>query len=147
MKIKTILLLLIFSELVFSQTKIEIKNAWVRPAAKGANSALFFTIVNNGTSADTLTAAESKLADIVAVHETFKKDNDKMGMREVKFVHVPAKSKIEFKPGGLHVMLIDAQKDFRIGDQLNAVLKFKHAGKIKVKAVVQDMPPASGIKH
>lgn len=147
MKIKTVLLLLIFSGLAFSQTKIEIKNAWVRPAAKDANSALFFTIVNNGTKADTLFAAESKLADIVAIHETFKRDNDRMGMREVNFVPVPAKSKVEFKPGSFHVMLVDVQKDFRIGDPFNAVLKFKHAGNIKVNAVVQDVPAMGGMKH
>ncbi|MBI1939704.1 MAG: copper chaperone PCu(A)C [Ignavibacteriales bacterium] len=129
------------------KSKIQIHNPWVRVAAQGANTALFFVIENTGEKPDTLISAESKIADIVEVHETYAKENDMMGMREVKFVAVPSKSKVEFKPRSLHVMLIDVVKDLRIGDKIHVVLTFKHAGKIKVKAVVQEMPIMGGMKH
>lgn len=137
-----------FSQEIQNQkSKIQIHNPWIRVAAQGANTALFFVIENTGEKPDTLISAESKIADIVEVHETYAKGNDMMGMRKVKFVAVPPKSKVEFKPRSLHVMLIDVVKDLRTGGKVDAVLIFKHAGKIKVKAVVQEMPMMGGMKH
>lgn len=127
------------------KSKITILNAWVRPAAKGANSAMYFVIQNNEDKPDTLTVVRSKLADIVELHETYKKQDDKTGMRPVKFIAVPAKSKAELKPGGFHVMLLDMVKDFKKGDSFEAVVQFKNAGKIKVNAVVQDTPKMPGM--
>ncbi len=147
MKIKFLVLFVIFSNLAVGQSKLEIKDVWARPAARGANSALFFTIENNGSKADTLVAVEFKLADIVQIHETYKKDNNKVGMRPIDFVAVAPKSKVKFKPVSLHVMILDVHKDFKLGSPLEAVLRFKHSGKIKVKAVVQDMPAMGGMKH
>ena len=127
--------------------KLKIKNAWVRPAVKGANSALYFVLQNNGSKPDTLIGAESKLADIVEVHESYKRDNDIMGMRPAGKLVINPKSELEFKPGGFHVMLLDLQKDFKIGDLFEAVLQFKYAGKIKVKAEVRDTPMTKEIKQ
>jgi copper(I)-binding protein len=139
-------LLIIINTVNAQQSNIKIIDAWVRPSAEGSNTALFFILENNGDKPDTLLSAESSVADIVEIHETYKKDNDKMGMREVKFVAVPAKSKVELKPRGLHVMLIDLQKDLRIGDKVEATIKLIHAGKIKINAIVKDMP-AMNMRH
>ncbi len=122
------------------QSLITIKDAWIRPAAAKANSALFFEVVNNSSSPDTLLSAKGNLSEIVEIHETYKKENDIMGMREVHNVPIPAKSIVKFKPGALHIMLIGLTKDVRLGEQYDLVLQFKNAGTIKVKAVVQDMP-------
>ncbi|MFA7229614.1 MAG: copper chaperone PCu(A)C, partial [Melioribacteraceae bacterium] len=86
------------------QSLITIKDAWIRPSVKDANSALFFEVTNNAAAADTLLSAKSELAEMVEVHETYKKENDMMGMREVEKVPVPAKSSVMFKPRGLHIM-------------------------------------------
>lgn len=145
MKIKTALLLLIFSGLAFSQSKIEIKNAWVRPAAKGTNSALFFTIQNNGAKADTLIDASSKVSDDVMIHETYSKGKDMMGMRMLKFVAVHAHEEIKFKPQGLHVMVMDLKENLKLGQTKEFSLVFKKAGTIKVRAKVKDMPPMKGM--
>ena len=122
------------------QSSIIIKNVWVRPGAKNANSALYFVVQNNGSKADTILGAKSKYAEIVEVHESFKRDNDRMGMRQVKYVALPANSTVKFKPGGFHVMLINLFKDVKAGTSLDATINFKFSGKIKVKAVVRDMP-------
>ena len=128
-------------------SKLKIQNAWVRPAAKGANSALYFVLQNNGSKPDTLIGAESKLADIVEVHESYKRDNDRMGMRPAGKLAINPKSEFEFKPGGFHVMLLDLQKDFKVGDSFDAVLLLKYAGKIKVKAEVRDIPMMKEMKQ
>ena len=155
MKVVRVLFLcmILFSiQTLYSQNKnknssITIDNEWARPAAEHANSALYFIIKNKGNIADTLIAAESKIADIVQIHESFKRDNDRMGMREVEFVAVPPKSKVEFKAGGYHVMLIDTQKDLTIGSTFEAALQFKHAGKIKIKATVKNSSDMNSTMH
>ncbi len=137
---KKIILVLILSTFAFAQTKIEIKDPWIRPNAKGANSALFFIAENKSDKADTLIAAKFDNSEIVELHETYKKNDDMMGMRQVKFVAIPAKSTVTFKPRNLHIMLIGLKKGIKIGENYNLTLVFKKAGEIKIKAVVQDMP-------
>ncbi|NMB81038.1 MAG: copper chaperone PCu(A)C [Ignavibacteria bacterium] len=137
--------LLVISSVIAAQqnktqaTKIEVKDAWIRTSAEGSNSALFFEVVNNSDYPDTLLSAESNLAEVVEVHETFKRENDMMGMRKVNFVVIPPKSTVKFKPRDLHVMLIKLKKDLRQNEKGDATLLFKIAGKIKVNAIVRDM--------
>lgn len=123
-----------------NQSPITIKDAWIRPAAANGNSALFFEVVNNGVVPDTLLAAKGKFSEVVEIHETYKKENDLMGMREVHNVPIPTKGTVIFKPRSLHIMLIGLLKDIRLGEQHEVTLVFKNAGAIKVKAVVRDMP-------
>jgi hypothetical protein len=138
MKANLFFILLIICGIISAQSKIEIKDVWARPAAKHANSALYFSIYNDGETPDTLIGAKSKSADITEVHETFKRENNQMGMRAVKFIAIPAKSIVELKPGGFHVMLIDMKKDYKSGDFIKAIIKLKNAGKVTIKAVIKD---------
>jgi periplasmic copper chaperone A len=142
---KKICLALLFAGLVFAQTTnqkspITINDPWIRPAAKDANSALFFEAVNNGTKTDSLLSAEFKYSEKVEVHETYKKSADVMGMRAVKGVAIPAKTAVKFKPRDLHIMLLRLSRDVKIGEKYDLVLQFKNAGKIKINAAVRDMP-------
>lgn len=128
---------------VFAQsgkTQLSVNDPWIRPSAKGANSAFFFQIENKGDKADTLIAAKFAFSEVVELHETFKKENDMMGMRSVKFVAIPAKSSVVFKPRDLHIMLIGLAKDIKTGESHDVKLVFKHAGELKTKAIVRDMP-------
>jgi copper(I)-binding protein len=139
--------LVIFAQQQKAQnSKLKIQNAWARPAVKNANSALYFVVENNGSKTDTLLGAQSKVAEEVEIHESFKKDNDRMGMRPAGKLAINPKSEFEFKPGGFHVMLLGVLKDLKIGDKIEAVLLFKYAGKIKVKANVRDMPMTNEMK-
>ncbi len=122
-----------------NKSGVFINDAWIRVAASGSNTALFFEVVNNSGKPDTLFNAESSLSEVVEVHETFKRENDMMGMRKVKFVVIPPKSSVKFKPRDLHVMLIKLKKDLKPGDKGEAILIFKNSGRIKVEAVVRDM--------
>lgn len=123
-----------------SKSQITIHNAWIRPAAAEGNSAIFFEIKNSGNSSDTLLEAKSKLCEIVEIHESFRKENDMMGMREVKKVAVPPNGTVMFRPRGLHVMMINLFKEVKQGGKHEVILVFKRAGKIRVNAAVRDMP-------
>ncbi len=138
MKYLSVLLFVLFAMTLSAQEKSEmqIKEAWIRPAATGMNTALFFHLTNNSEVTDTLFDASSDAADIVEVHETYK-DGDKMGMRRTMAV-VKAGESIEFKPRSLHVMFIKLLKDLKIGDKENVTLHFKKAGDVTIEVEVKD---------
>jgi copper(I)-binding protein len=121
---------------LFEEVNIVIKDPWIRPGAKGMNTAMYFEIINSGNEADTLYKAESKIADIVELHETYMKD-DMMGMRKVDYVEIRARSSFKFKPGSNHIMFIDLKRKLKVGDKAEVTLLFKKEGKVKVKAVVR----------
>lgn len=130
---------LIFSFLTLlgsGQHSIKVENTWIRPANKGMNSAMYFKLDNSSNKADTLYKVSSESAELVQIHETFMK-NGLMGMKEVKFIVVPAHSSITFKPGGYHVMFIKLKKDFKVKSKEEAYLYFKSGTKIKVNPIVR----------
>lgn len=129
--------------LVFAQSgkvQLSVNDPWIRPSAKGANSAFFFQLENKSDKADTLVSAKFADSEVVELHETFKKENDMMGMRSVKFVAIPAKGTVVFKPRDLHIMLIGLTKDIKVGESREVKLVFKHSGELKTTAIVRDMP-------
>lgn len=132
----TKLILIFFGLLISCNTTgdLKISNQWFRPAVKGMNTAFYFTIENNTNLTDTLYSVKSDIAGMVQMHETFEKDGMK-GMRAVDFVVVKPHSKIEFKPGGLHVMVMNLYSDYKINSSAEFELYFKKKGTVKIIAV------------
>ncbi len=123
---------------------LTVSDAWARPGMKGGNSAAYFVINNDSDKPDTLYGADVKedIAKRVEIHETYDAGNGKMGMRHVPFIVIPPKSKVEFKPGGYHVMLIGLKETLSEGKTFTLILRFKRAGDVIVKDVkVYVTPP------
>jgi len=131
-----ILLLSLLTVLNFHSQKAAVKNAWLRPAAKGMNSALYFDITNNSGKADTLFGVSSNLANVIQIHESYMK-NGMMGMREVKYVVVKPHSTFSFKEGGYHVMLILLKRNLKPGSTEIFFLHFKNRKDFKINALVK----------
>jgi copper(I)-binding protein len=72
------------------------------------------------------------------------KDGDILRMRETKALDISPKGKLELKPGGAHLMLIDLKQPLREGDTVQVTLKFEKAGEIKADFQVGSLagPPA-----
>lgn len=117
-------------------SRITIQNAHVRAADKGMTSAAYFKIVNNSSEADTLYGAKADFCEMAQLHESYEKDG-LTGMRRVDYVVVPGKGDFSFKQGGYHVMLMNLTKDLRVGMTVIFELLFRHAGMVRVKAVVR----------
>jgi len=117
--------------------KIEFKDAWLRTGAEGLNTALYFKIENNSEKPDTLYKVSSDIAKHVMMHETYKKDG-MMGMREIKDIIIKPNSSIEFKPGSYHVMVMNLKRDVKQGEKIDFSLYFKSAGKMDIRAEVQN---------
>jgi copper(I)-binding protein len=118
------------------ENKITIKDAWLRPSSENMATALYFTIENKGTTADTLFQVDSEISNKVELHETYSQ-GDMMGMRKVDFIVVTGKSSFEFKPGSYHIMVMKLKKDINEGDEEKFVLHFKQAGEINITATAK----------
>jgi hypothetical protein len=91
---------------------------------------------NTGTAPDRLVKVTAPAAEKVEVHET-KVEGGMAMMRPVGPVALAPGATVEFKPGGLHVMLMGLAKPLKEGDRLKLVLTFEKAGTIEVEAVVE----------
>ena len=117
--------------------KVKIENAWVRPAGKGMNSALYFDLNNITAKADALYKVTSTVSEIVQLHSTVKNPDGTMGMKEIKQIAIPASSVVKFDPGGYHVMLINLKNKLKVNSKIEFTFYFKTGGKVKIKAVVK----------
>ena len=61
-----------------------------------------------------------------------------MMMVQQENVPVSAESQVEFKPGGLHVMLIGLKQDLNPGDTFAVTLNFENAGEITLDVPVRE---------
>ena len=144
---------------------IRVEHAWARPTAAnptggasampglsasatpgmpgmggdGATSAVYFVIVNDGGQADTLIGAACDAASIAEVHQT-QIVNDIAEMAPAPRLVVPAHGKVEFAPGGYHVMLMGLTRDLKVGETLKLTLTFEKSGAITLAAPIQLEP-------
>jgi len=118
---------------------LRVEQPWARRAAMltgGGNSAVYATIVNAGNMPDALLAAGSDAAEAVEVHETYQQSG-MTGMRRVQRIEVPAGGRVELKPGGFHIMLLNLKHDLKPNSVVELVLRFDGAGRVPVRATVR----------
>jgi copper(I)-binding protein len=96
-------------------------------------------ILNGSSVADTLISLSSPVAGMAEVHETYEQEEGMMGMRPAETIVVPARDALSLEPGGLHVMLMQLNRELTEGDSLEFTLNFTHAGHITLTAPVQTM--------
>ncbi len=105
-------------------------------ADNGPSSAAYFVIVNDGNQADTLTGVMSDAASQVSMHETTFQ-GDVAQMAPVSNLNIPAHGKVEFKPGGYHVMLEGLTQSLPEGSTLKITLQFKNSGNITLDVPIK----------
>lgn len=121
---------------------IEVSDAWARTSTQGMNGAVYFVIENHNAETDELIGAASGVAEAVEVHES-RMEGDMMMMNRVESVALEPAAKVEFKPGGYHVMLIGLKQDLNAGDEIEVTLQFRDSPNILVKAKIME---ASGMQ-
>jgi periplasmic copper chaperone A len=124
--------------------KVRIEGAWARraPMFKGdstagsGNGAVYLTIVNPGSVSDDVIAASSDVAETGELHESYEESGMTM-MRPIIKLHVPAGGKLEMKPGGYHIMLINLKRELKAGQVISVTLVLQKAGRVPVRATVK----------
>ncbi|MCI7447034.1 copper chaperone PCu(A)C [Campylobacter sp.] len=118
---------------------VEIEGAYARASIPNVpNSAAFFVIKNNSDKDIAITSANSDIAEKNELH-THIKENKMMKMMKIEKLVVPAKSSLELKSGGDHVMLMGLKKELKAGDEINLELSFSDGDKKSIKVPVKDL--------
>jgi len=117
---------------------IEASEVWARTGMAGGNSAVYMLLVNGTSADDELLSASSDVAEAVELHESNMGANGEMQMIPQASISLEAGTKVEFKPGGLHVMLIGLKQDLKAGDEFELTLHFKDHADITLKVIVKE---------
>jgi copper(I)-binding protein len=123
-----------------SEKGIEVHNAWIRPAAAGNNGGVYFELHNHGSEADELLSITTDVAQAAEIHES-KMEGDVMKMEMLTSLPIDGYADMEFKPAGLHVMLVNLHRDFKVDDEFQIVLHFKTHKDIAMHVIVKDSAP------
>ncbi len=130
-----LILSLLVMTIAHAQTKVgnlQIVKPSARATAPGQSiSSAYLTIENKGPTTDRLVAVSFARAKEVQLHE-MKMDGDKMMMRQIQGLEIPANGSVELKPGGYHLMLMGLDSAIKDGEQLKMTLQFEKAGKVDV---------------
>lgn len=87
----------------------------------------YFVLENKGDLDRRLIGASSVAFGMVHMHRTLERDGV-AAMEAVDFVTVPSLDRIEFAPGGYHLMLMHPGKALQVGDEVPVTLEFEDAG-------------------
>lgn len=120
-----------------AQAPLTASGAWVREPVPGRTVTAAFVVIENAGAADLqIVGATCDAAGIVEMHEMVR-SGDMMKMAPVKSIAVPAKGKVELRPGGLHLMLFELNKPLKEGDTVNLTLTTDTGAKVQAAAAVK----------
>jgi copper(I)-binding protein len=121
---------------------LRITDAWTRPAAAGSVGVGYLTILNAGGMSDRLLSVDSAGAASSSLHVTTESDGVMRMNGITGGVGIDAGGRVDFRPGGLHIMFTRLKRAQKLGDALTATLIFEKAGPIKVTFKVATGVPA-----
>jgi copper(I)-binding protein len=129
----------------FKAGPLKIGHPWSRATPAGAKvGGGYLSIENTGTTADRLVSVSVPFAARAEVHEMAVKDGI-MTMRPLdQGVEVPAGAKVEFKPGGYHIMFMELKQPLKQGEMMKGTLTFEKAGTVEVEFKVDSIAAKGG---
>jgi copper(I)-binding protein len=135
--LSALFILIILSGCAANKT-IKIISPWARPGKLDGNSAAYFILENNTAQDDRLVGVASPVSEMSELHMTKMDAQNKMMMMPQEFVDIPSAGKLNFEPGGYHVMLLNLKKDLQVGETIKITLNFEKAGKIEIDVPVKN---------
>lgn len=118
--------------------QLTVKSAWARATPPGVTmGVIYLNVENGGAKSDRLLKLSTSVAASAGVHRTEIVD-DIARMREVAVLHIAPGEKIEFAPGGYHVMLMGLKTPLVAGRKFELELLFEVAGPRRVTVVIRD---------
>lgn len=117
---------------------LRVSSAQASAPVAGA-SQLVLSIENRGDGDDRLVAVDSDAALAVEVHRTIVEDDGRAVMRLLEDVLLPASGTVDFRPGGLHLMLVVPDERVVVGGTFTIELRFARSAPIIVDVAVVDL--------
>jgi periplasmic copper chaperone A len=129
--------------------QVKVEGAWARATVQGQKGTGAFMSLTAKDGAQ-LVGVSSPVAGVAEVHE-MKMDGDVMKMRAVPSLALPAGKKVELKPGGYHLMLMDLKAPLVKDSTVPVTLLFKDAkgaeSKLELKLPVATAAPGAASEH
>lgn len=122
-----------------AQLPVTIDNAWVRTMPPGLDrTAGYLTIENHSDEPVSLAAVHSRDFERVEMHESVEEDGS-VSMRHRESVEVPGGESVTFRPGGLHLMLIEPRDARRVksGELVHLRFEFSNGQTIELDTMVR----------
>lgn len=120
-----------------AESGVTVSGTWVRFAPPNMKAhAAYFMIKNNSDKERILVGAESLAYNKAEFHLSRMKNGIAMMERQEK-VKVPPGKTVEFKSGGLHIMLFAAKQPHVEGDKVPITLIFQNGKRLSVEAIVK----------
>lgn len=124
---------------------VQVDGAWARATVQGQRGTGAFMSLT-AKDATRLVGVSTPVAGVAEVHE-MKMEGDVMKMRAVPALDLPAGKKVELKPGGYHVMLMDLKAPLAKDSTIPVTLLFKDAkgveSKLELKLPVATTAPGA----
>ena len=129
------------------QDEIRIEQAWSRATPGAARTgAAYVTVINNGKADDRILSVSSPVAEAAELH-TMERDGDRMRMRPIEAIAVPAGGSAALKPGAEHVMLIGLHRPLKEGETFTINLVFEKHGTRAIDVHVAGVGAAGPMDH
>lgn len=104
--------------------QVQVENAWIQlaPPAATANVA-YMEIVNPQLRPQTIVGVSADCCATAMLHQT-RRESDKVLMEHLEHLVVPAQARVQLAPGGVHIMLIQAQEELTLESKVKITFSF-----------------------
>ncbi|MBV1886579.1 MAG: copper chaperone PCu(A)C [Parvibaculaceae bacterium] len=124
-------------------------DGWVRVSlGAGKTTAAYVTLDNSHGPSDVLLSVHTPAASAAEIH-TMTMDGDVMRMRRMENAPIPNGDKLNFQPGGMHLMLIGLTSQIKAGDEIVLTFVFEKMGEktLTLKAMKKAPTPHHAGDH
>jgi copper(I)-binding protein len=126
---------------------ITLTDAVVRlPVMAGSPGAAYFTVSQGSGAPRRIAGVYVEGAERAEMHETVT-ENGVSSMKPVKDVGIEPGKTVEFKPGGMHVMLFDIADTLKVGGTTEVTITLDNGDKASVPARIEALGGMSGMDH
>lgn len=126
---------------------VQVDGAWARATVQGQKGTGAFMSLT-AKDATRLVGVSSPVAGVAEVHE-MKMEGDVMKMRALPVLELPAGKRVDLKPGGYHVMLMDLKAPLAKDSTIPVTLLFKDAkgveSRLELKLPVATAAPGAAV--
>lgn len=117
---------------------LEVIGARAVPLPGGESGVVYLTVENGTEEPDRLLALETPVAEVVETHETVDENGILRMVPRPEGFEIPARSKLELKPGGKHVMLHGMRSPLEAEETILLKLHFERFGIVELTVPVED---------
>lgn len=120
---------------------IEVRRPWTRPAQAGMNGVGYLTVANVGAKPVKLVAVETPAARSATIHQSSMTGGVSSMRALTGGLTIAPGAKVEFAPGGYHLMLMGLKSAQALGGKTPLTLVFDDGRKMRIDLSVEAGPP------